>query len=142
MSRQGVREILAQIRTRIALSGARIKLPPRMMRIARMPSGPKPRRRRANQSFAATFSLLRSRAFGMFAGDCRAAVSRCPTQISRTEPMQLAAVVACGNARNSRDHVGNDNREADLRQAEICLTIIVPYMVSTISSVAARNDRS
>jgi len=29
-----------------------------------------------------------------------------------------------------------------LRLAQICLTIIVPYMVSTISSVAARNDRS
>ena len=27
-----------------------------------------------------------------------------------------------------------------LRLAQICLTIIVPYMVSTISSVAARND--
>ncbi|PYL08405.1 MAG: phosphoenolpyruvate protein kinase [Verrucomicrobia bacterium] len=28
-----------------------------------------------------------------------------------------------------------------LRVAQICLTLIVPYMVSTISSVAARNDR-
>lgn len=29
-----------------------------------------------------------------------------------------------------------------VRVVQICLTVLVPYMVSTISSVAARNDRS
>ena len=49
-SRHGVFEIFVQTKTRIALSGAITKFPARIIRIARIPSGPNPRRRAANLS--------------------------------------------------------------------------------------------
>src|SRR2546423_9126098 len=49
-SRQDVFESRAQSRTSTALSGARIKLPARTATTARIPNGPKPRRRLAKPS--------------------------------------------------------------------------------------------
>src|SRR5438270_13298982 len=66
MSRHGVPDNFTQIRMRIALSGATTTFPPRMIRIARIPSGPNPRRRAANLSFGSDAEFSNALA----SGDC------------------------------------------------------------------------